>query len=188
MTRLILPVAALLTAFLVIVPPSFGQNPEGVGVVVDIDWPSQPNHRRFNVANGDIVTGRFGYYKPPKYLNLPIVTDTNNVIIITKPINHARAYIMFDAIDTDPEFMKKKLGNLEGEIRDVGTNEWALQLGDQVHIQTEDLHGMTKVNLTIIRCGERFPIAQYSFINHLTFPRPPDDPAAPYIPYVSQMQ
>lgn len=189
MTRLILSVAALLAAFLVTIPAAHAQkSPEGVGVVVDTHWPSEPGHLRFNIGNGDIVTGRFGYYKPPAYLNLPPMGHDNNVLIITKPISHARAYIMFDAIDMDPEVMKKALDNLEGEIRDVGTDEWAIKPGDQVHIQTEDFHGMTKVILTFIRCGEMHPIAQVSFINHLTFPIEPSNPAYPYIPYVSQIE
>ncbi|MEQ9618951.1 MAG: hypothetical protein RIG61_07225 [Deltaproteobacteria bacterium] len=189
MTRLFPAVTALLLIFSAYAPGAQAQNPEGVGVVVDIHWPSQPNHLRYNVGNGDVVTGRYGYYRPPGYYNLPITHSDNNVLIITKPISKARTYIMFEGVNIDPELLKKKLGRLEGVIMDVGTDEWALQLGDQVHITTEDFYGATKVNLTFIRCGRWEPIAEFSFVNHLIPPHTqPSAEAAPYIPYISQIE
>ncbi len=184
--------AAAALLFLIIsayMPGANAQSPEGFGVVVDIHRPTNPNHLRFNVGNGDIVTGRYGYYRPPSRYKLPIIDSDNNVLVITKPISKARTYIVFDGINIDPELLKEKLGRIEGEINDVGTDEGALKLGDMVHITTEDFHGATKVVLKFTRGEENKPVAEFSFINHLTHPRTdPYDPAKPYIPYISQIE
>ena len=65
MTRLILPVFVLFLVFAGYARGADAPMPEGYGVVVDVHWPSQPGHHRFNVGNGDIVTGRYGWYSPP---------------------------------------------------------------------------------------------------------------------------
>lgn len=176
----------IITAYL---PGAHAEEPEGFGVVVDIHWPSNPGHLRYNVGNGDIVTGRYGYYRPPRYYNVPLTGDDNNVLVITKPISKARVYMVFEGVNIDPELLKKKLGRLEGEIDDVGTDEGALKLGDMVHITTEDFHGATKVVLSFTRGEKNKPVAEFSFINHLTHPRTdPLDPVRPYIPYISQIE
>jgi hypothetical protein len=126
MTRLILSVAALFLAFSGYAQGAPTPMPEGYGVVVDVNWPAQPGHKRFNTGNGDVVTGRYGWYSPPGDAG-PFAKDDYNVLIITKPISKVRAYIVFEASNVEPEVLKKKLGTLEGEIRDVGTDECALK-------------------------------------------------------------
>ena len=184
MTRPILPVITLILAFAFYARGAEAPMPEGYGVVVDVDWPSQPGHRRFNVGNGDVVTGRYGWYSPPGAIG----PADYNVLIITKPISKARTYIVFEATNIDPEVLKKKLGRLEGEIRDVGEHEWALKPGDTVHITTEDFMGLTKITLDFTRGEEQKPVAKFSFVNHLVDPIPETDPAYPYIPYVSEIE
>lgn len=184
MTRPILPVIALILALTAYAYGASAPMPEGYGVVVDVDWPAQPGHRRFNVGNGDVVTGRYGWYSPPGAVG----PADYNVLMITKPISHARAYIIFEASNIDPEVLKKKLGRLEGEIKDVGEHEGALKPGDMVHITTQDFHGLTKITLDFSRGEEQKPVANFSFINHLVFPIPETDPAYPYIPYVSEIE
>jgi len=189
MIRFSLAAAAIFLIGSMYTTASGAERPEGVGVVVDVFWPSTPNHLRYNIGNGDIVTGRYGYYKPPRRYNLPTTDSDNNVLIITKPISKARIYIMFEGINIDPELLKEKIWSIEGEIMDVGTHEWAIQPGDQVHITTEEFHGATKVNLAFMRCGHGDPIADVSFVNHLVHPlTDPENPAAPYIPYISQIE
>jgi hypothetical protein len=95
---------------------------------------------------------------------------------------------VFEATNIDPEVLKKKLGRLEGEIREVGEHEGALKPGDMVHITTEDFKGLTKINLDFTRGEEQKPVATFSFINHLVNPIPETDPAYPYIPYVSEIE
>ena len=99
------------------------------------------------------------------------------MLIITKPISKARTYIVFEASNIDPEVLKEKLGRLEGEIGDVGTDEGALKPGDSVHITTEDFMGLTKITLDFTRGEKDKPVAKFSFINHLTHPR--TDPWTP---------
>lgn len=189
MSRFSLAASVLFLMISAYTPAAPAEDPEGFGVVVDIHWPSNPGHMRFNVGNGDLVTGRYGYYRPPRYYNTPLTGDDNNVLIITKPISKARTYIVFEGVNVDPELLKKKLGSLEGEIGDVGTDEGALKPGDMVRITTEDFHGATKVVLSFTRGEENKPVAEFSFINHMTHPRTdPLDPARPYIPYVSQIE
>ncbi len=185
MARPILPVLVLFLAFAVYARGADAPMPEGYGVVVDVHWPSQPGHHRFNVGNGDIVTGRYGWYSPPGSIG----PEDYNVLIITKPISKARTYIVFEASNIDPEVLKVKLGRLEGEIGDVGTDEGALKPGDTVHITTEDFMGLTKITLDFTRGDKEKPVAKFSFINHLTHPRTdPMDPAYPYIPYISEIE
>ena len=185
MTRLILSVAALLLVFAAYANGADAPRPEGYGVVVDVHWPSQPGHQRFNVGNGDIVTGRYGWYSTPGTTG----PEDYNVLIITKPISKARTYIVFEASNIDPEVLQKKLGRLEGEIGDVGTDEGALKPGDMVHITTEDFMGLNKITLDFTRGEDQKPVANFSFINHLTHPRTdPMDPAYPYIPYISEIE
>jgi len=185
MTRLILSVTAVLLISAGYANGATAPMPEGYGVVVDVDWPSQPGHRRYNVGNGDIVTGRYGWYSPPGAVG----PEGYNVLIITKPISKARTYIVFEASNIDTEVLKKKLGRLEGEIRDVGTDEGALKPGDDVHITTEDFMGLTRITLDFTRGEKQKPVAKFSFINHLTHPNAdPNDPAYPYIPYISEIQ
>ena len=184
MARPILPVIALILVFTAYSYGASAPMPEGYGVVVDVDWPAQPGHRRFNVGNGDVVTGRYGWYSPPGAVG----PADYNVLIITKPISKARTYIVFEATNIDPEVLKKKLGRLEGEIQDVCDREGALKPGDMVHITTEDVHGLTKVELHFTRGEDQKHVARVSFINHLVFPIPETDPAYPYIPYVSEIE
>ena len=185
MARPILPAFVLLLAFSVCALGASAPMPEGYGVVVDVHWPSQPGHHRFNVGNGDVVTGRYGWYSPPGATG----PEDYNVLIITKPISKARTYIIFEASNIEPEVLQKKLGRLEGEIQDVGEHEWALKPGDNVHITTEDFMGLTKITLDFTRGEKQKPVAQFSFINHLTHPRTdPVDPVYPYIPYVSELE
>ncbi|HVY54723.1 MAG TPA: hypothetical protein VHC46_03110 [Thermodesulfobacteriota bacterium] len=184
MTRPILPVLVLILAFASYARGAETPMPEGYGVVVDVDWPSEPGNPRFNVANGDVVTGRYGWYSPPGVIG----PADYNVLIITKPINHARAYIVFEAINIDQEVLKKKLGRLEGEIKDVGKHEGALKPGDNVHITTEDFYGLTKINLSFTRGEKQKPVAKFYFVNHLVHPVPETNPAYPYIPYISEIQ
>ncbi len=188
MTRLILSVTAILLISAGYANGAPTPMPEGYGVVVDVHWPSQPGQKRFNTGNGDIVTGRYGWYSPPGNAG-PFADQNYNVLIITKPISKVRTYIVFEASNVDPEVLKKKLGRLEGEIRDVGTNEGALKPGDMVHITTQDVSGLIKVTLAFTRGDENKPVAEFSFINHLVHPLDdPDNPAYPYLPYISEIE
>jgi len=163
-------------------------SPEGFGTIVDVHWPSQPKSKRFHVGNGDKVTGRYGWYRPPSDQNEPLEKSDYNVLVITKPISKARVYIIFEAINIDPEVLKKRLGRLEGIIDDVGTQEGALKVGDSVHITTQDYFGATRVILDVKR-GDDKPVAQYSFLNHYRLDRTGEnDPVLPYMPYVSEIE
>ena len=184
MTRPILPVIVLILAFASYAYGAETPMPEGYGVVVDVDWPSEPGNYRFNVANGDVLTGRYGWYNPPGVIGPP----NYNVLIITKPIDHARTYIVFEATNMDQEALKKKLGRLEGEISGVGKHEGALKPGDNVHITTEDVHGLTKITLDFTRGDKQKHVANFSFVNHLVHPIPETNPAYPYLPYISEIQ
>lgn len=188
MTRLILSVAAVLLISAVYTYGAATPMPEGYGVVVDVHWPSQPGDHRFDVGNGDVVTGRYGWYSPPGDSG-PFAKNDYNVLIITKPISKARTYIVFEASNIKPDVLKKKLGTLEGEIRDVGTHEGALEPGDIVRITTEDFMGLTKITLDFTRGEKQKPVAKFSFVNHLVHPlNDPHNPVTPYLPYVSEMR
>jgi hypothetical protein len=162
--------------------------PEGYGVVVDVNRQSEPGVRRFNATNGYVVTGRNGWYNPPGDTG-PFAKNDYNVIIITKLINKASAYIVFEVSNVEPEVLKKKLSTIKGEVRDMGTDEEALNPGDMVHITNQNAYRPTKVTLSFTRGKHNKPVAEFCFINHLVHPlHDPDNPAAPYLPYVSEIR
>lgn len=162
---------------------------EGIGTVVDVHWPSQLGNHKFYAGNGDIVSGRFGWYRPPGSAAMYRFEHDYNVLIIKKPISHSATYIIFESTGIDHEELKVILGRLEGEIADADYDDNALMPGDMVYITTEDYYGATKVRLDIRRGENNEPVADISFVNHYRkFRLDPLDPVAPYIPYVSEIE
>jgi len=162
---------------------------EGIGVVVDVHWPSQFGNHKYYAGNGDIVSGRFGWYRPPGSAANNYLNHDFNVLRIKKPISHTAAYIIFESRSIDPEELKVILGRLEGEIEDADYDDQAIKPGDTVYITAEDHYGATRVRLDIRRGENNKPVSNISFVNHYRkFRIDPLDPAAPYIPYVSEIE
>lgn len=164
-------------------------NTIAVGTVVDVNWPAQWGNHKYNIGNGDIVSGRYGYYRPPGSAQNNQLKDDYNVIIIKKPISHAAAYIIFDPLTVDPKGVEKLLGRIDGEILDVDMDEGTIKPGDLVFITISDYHGLNKVGLDFRRGEYNDPLAEVSFVNRFRNHRiDPLDPAAPYIPYISEIE
>ena len=117
------------------------QETAGIGTVVDVHWPSQFANHKFDVGNGDIVSGRYGWYRPPGSAATYHYEHDYNVLIIKKPISHAATYIIFESTSIDPDELKVRLGRLESEIADADYDDGALIPGDMVYITTEDYYG-----------------------------------------------
>ena len=164
-------------------------NTIAIGIVVDVHWPTQWGNHDYNIGNGDIVSGRFGWYKPPGSTANYHVKDDYNVIIIKKPISHAATYIVFDPITVDPKGVQKLLVEIDGEIKDVDMDEGTVKPGDLVFITISDYYGLNKVGLDFRRGEYNDPLAEVSFVNRFRNHKvDPEDPAAPYIPYISEME
>lgn len=164
-------------------------NTIAVGTVVDVHWPTQWGNHDYNIGNGDIVSGRFGWYRPPGSAANYHFKDDYNVIIIQKPISHAATYIVFDPITVDPDAVQELLVEIDGEIKDVDMDEGTVKPGDMVFITISDYHGLNKIGLDFRRGEYNDPLAKVSFINRFrNHEVDPLDPAAPYIPYISEME
>jgi len=160
-----------------------------VGTVVDVHWPSQFGNHEYSMGNGDIVSGRYGWYRPPGSAAAYQLRYDYNVLIIKKPISHAATYIVFDPVTVDPKGVQKLLGRIDGEISDVDFNEGALKPGDMVFVTIEDYYGVNKIGLDFRRGEYNEPLASVSFLNgYRNFRTDPLDPAAPYIPYLSEIE
>ncbi len=164
-------------------------NTIAVGTVADVHWPAQWGNHKYHMGDGDIVSGRYGWYRPPGSAAAYHFKDDYNVIIIKKPISHAATYIVFDPVTVDPKGVQKLLGRIEGELSNVDFNEGALQPGDMVFITIEDYYGANKVGLDFRRGEYNEPLANVTFLNrYRTFRTDPEDPVAPYIPFVSEIE
>ncbi len=165
------------------------QNTIAVGTVVDVHWPSEFGNHEFNMGDGDIVSGRYGWYRPPGSAAIYHFKQDYNVLIIKKPISHAATYIVFDPVTVDPKGVQKLLGRIDGELSDVDFNEGALKPGDLMFITIKDYYGANKIVLDFRRGEYNEPLASVSFLNHYRNFRTDElDPAAPYIPYLSEIE
>ena len=162
---------------------------EAVGMVVDVHWPSRPGYHKFDAGNGDFVTGRYDYYRPPGSKANYQVKQDYNVIVIKKPISKIAAYIVFEGTLMNEEQIREHLGSLYGEVLDVDPTEKALEPGDMVYIKTDKENGLTKVMMDFRRGDKNTPVADISFLNHYRRVQTDElDPAAPYIPYISEIE
>ena len=165
------------------------QNTIALGTVVDVHWPSQRKNNKFNMGNGDIVSGRYGWYRPPGSAAMKDYNDDYNVLIIKKPINHAATYIVFEPVTVDPKEFQRLISRFDGELSDVEFNDGTIKPGDMVFITIDDFYGAYKIGLDFRRGEYNDPVANVSFLNrYRNFRTDELDPAAPYIPYISEIE